>query len=121
MFWSSEELAELQGSAVIYKIGRKDGEEAWKLTIIPFMLRNSTLFPVADEAQLFELAHMAGSLIMAYAFDLGRNEDEEEEGDEDGFVEDDEDDPAKGMIPFADMLNANADRNNVRTVFNTSY
>ena len=57
---------------------------------------------------------MAGSLIMAYAFDLDQNGDQEEaDADEDGFIEDDEEDPAKGLVPFADMLNADADRNNV--------
>ena len=34
--------------------------------------------------------------------------------DEDGYVEDDEEDPPKGMVPLADMLNADAERNNAR-------
>jgi SET domain-containing protein 6 len=120
MFWNSAELAELQGSAVLDKIGKSEAEEGWKITIIPFMVGHPALFPVAEdsaESTFVQLAHMAGSLIMAYAFDLGKSDDTDdddtdEEADEDGFVEDDED-PAKGMVPFADMLNADADRNNV--------
>jgi N-lysine methyltransferase SETD6 len=116
MFWNPAELAELQGSAVLDKIGRAEVEEDFKTTIIPFMKTHAVLFPVNDDdadSIFVQLAHMAGSLIMAYAFDLGKNDDTEEEADEDGFVEDDEEDPAKGMVPFADMLNADADRNNV--------
>jgi N-lysine methyltransferase SETD6 len=116
MFWNSAELAELQGSAVLDKIGKSEAEEGWKTTIIPFMVDHPSLFPVAEDSKdstFVQLAHMAGSLIMAYAFDLGKSDDTDEEADEDGFVEDDEEDPAKGMVPFADMLNADADRNNV--------
>jgi N-lysine methyltransferase SETD6 len=115
MFWNSAELAELQGSAVLDKIGRAEAEEGWKTNIIPFMKTHPALFPVEEAADsiFVQLAHMAGSLIMAYAFDLGKRDDIEEEADEDGFFEDDEEDPAKGMVPLADMLNADADKNNV--------
>lgn len=116
MFWNSAELAELQGSAVLDKIGKSEAEEDWKISIIPFMVGHPALFPVAEDSAdttFVQLAHMAGSLIMAYAFDLGKSDDTDEEADEDGFIEDDEEDPAKGMVPFADMLNADADRNNV--------
>jgi SET domain-containing protein 6 len=61
---------------------------------------------------------MAGSLIMAYAFDIDRDDamDGSDNGtsEDDEFEEDDEDEPLKGMVPFADMLNADAVRNNVR-------
>lgn len=116
MFWNPAELAELEGSAVLDKIGRAEAEEGFKTTIVPFMKRHKGLFPVDNDgadSQFIRLAHLAGSLIMAYAFDLGKDDDTEEEADEDGFVEDDEEDPAKGLVPFADMLNADADRNNV--------
>lgn len=116
MFWNQAELSELQGSAVLDKIGRAEAEEGWTTTIFPFMKAHPALFPVDEDcadSTFVQLAHMAGSLIMAYAFDLGQSDDTEEDADEDGFVEDDEEDPAKGMVPFADMLNADADRNNV--------
>jgi SET domain-containing protein 6 len=116
MFWNPIELAELQGSAVIGKIGKAEAEEGWQTTIIPLMKAHPALFRADEDGAdsiFVQLAHMAGSLIMAYAFDLGKTDDTEEEADDDGFVEDDEGDPAKGMVPFADMLNADADRNNV--------
>lgn len=123
MYWQNAELETLQASAVINKIGRDQAEESWKESIIPVMLLQSNLFPVAGQTEadkireLIKLAHMAGSLIMAYAFDIDRDEEptshDNDSGDE--FEEDDENEPLKGMVPFADMLNADAERNNVGT------
>ncbi|KAJ9608946.1 Ribosomal lysine N-methyltransferase 4 [Cladophialophora chaetospira] len=121
MYWQDTELETLQASAVIDKIGREQAEESWKETIIPLMLSHPDLFPVAAQndldktTELIRLAHMAGSLIMAYAFDIDRDQEASgnKNGSHDEFEEDDEDEPLKGMVPFADMLNADADRNNV--------
>lgn len=121
MFWSDTELAELQASAVTQKVGKQNAEETWKDTIIPIMKKHPAFFPTLNtqdqEKELIQLAHMAGSLIMAYAFDIDRNdgkEDQDDEFDAESLEEDDEDEPLKGMVPFADMLNADADRNNVK-------
>ncbi|KIV80513.1 hypothetical protein PV11_08008 [Exophiala sideris] len=130
MFWNEAELAELQAGAVRDKIGKSEAEEAWKETIVPIMLQHPELFPVPGTtasdraAELIKLAHMAGSLIMAYAFDIDRDEDDDrpqDSGSEDEFQEDDEDEPLKGMVPFADMLNADADRNNARLFQEENY
>lgn len=123
MFWSESELKALQGSAVLEKIGKKQAEEQWRSTIIPVMLRNPGIFPIEGESvsrthRLIQLAHLAGSLIMAYAFDIDRDGAADQSSSEDGedFVDDDEDNPLKGMVPFADMLNADADKNNVQRI-----
>jgi SET domain-containing protein 6 len=47
---------------------------------------------------------------MAYAFDLD-NANEESEDEEDGWVEDREGKTMLGMVPMADILNANAEFN----------
>lgn len=124
MFWTPEELSELRGSAVVDKIGREAAEENWSKTIIQIMLSNEELFPVpasdleSRESRFLELAHMAGSMIMAYAFDIedesGKNDEDAADDGESDLTEDDEDNPAKAMVPFADMLNADANRNNAR-------
>ena len=49
---------------------------------------------------------------MAYGFDLEKEENAKP--DEDGFVSDDEEISFKGMVPLADMLNANGTKVNVR-------
>ncbi|RMJ24606.1 SET domain-containing protein [Aspergillus sp. HF37] len=125
MFWTSSELQELQGSAIVEKIGKQDAEESILEMIAPLVRANPSLFPPIDGLQSYEgdagarallgLAHMMGSLIMAYAFDIEQTEDEDGEGDdESGYMTDEEEQLPKGMVPLADLLNADADRNNAR-------
>lgn len=124
MFWTSSELQELQGSAIVEKIGKQDAEESILEMIAPLVRANPSLFPPIDGLQSYDgdagarallgLAHMMGSLIMAYAFDIEKTEDEDGEGDdESGYMTDEEEQLPKGMVPLADLLNADADRNNV--------
>jgi hypothetical protein len=47
---------------------------------------------------------------MAYAFDLENDDDEEQEG-EDEWVEDKDGKVLMGMVPMADILNADAEFN----------
>ncbi|EXJ70595.1 uncharacterized protein A1O5_06665 [Cladophialophora psammophila CBS 110553] len=129
MFWNAAELDTLQASAVVDKISRSQAEESWKETMIPVMLSHPELFPVPGQsdldrtAELIKLAHIAGSSIMAYAFDIDKDGDKDDASNDsdDEFEEDDEDEPLKGMVPFADMLNADADRNNARLFQENDY
>lgn len=127
MFWSPSELQELQGSAVVDKIGKQDADEAILETIAPIVRANHSLFPPPDglpsydgdagAQALLHLGHIMGSLILAYAFDLEKAEDDDDEAGEgeDGYMTDEEDEQAaKGMVPLADLLSADANRNNVR-------
>ncbi|KAI9818524.1 MAG: hypothetical protein M1827_000583 [Pycnora praestabilis] len=124
MFWSDEELAELQGSAVLHKIGKNEADEIFKMQILRVIQARPEVFVVSSsmppcehplsDSTILALAHRMGSLIMAYAFDIGKDRRDLEEDDE-GFVSEDEEEALpKGMIPLADMLNADADRNNAR-------
>ncbi|KAJ5674777.1 uncharacterized protein N7477_004711 [Penicillium maclennaniae] len=127
MFWSQAELAELQASAIVDKIGKQGADDSILGSIAPIMRANPNLFPPinglssyegeAGTATLLELAHVMGSLIMAYAFDIEKSEDDDDEPEDenDGYMTDDEDEQlSKGMVPLADLLNADADRNNAR-------
>jgi hypothetical protein len=79
-------------------------------------MRGSTTSPGSSlsDDEIIALAHRMGSTIMAYAFDLEKVVHEEPDGDDEGFVSDDEDVMVpKGMVPLADMLNADAHKNNV--------
>jgi SET domain-containing protein 6 len=126
MFWSSAELQELQGSTIVEKIGRAGAEESILESVAPVVVGNPALFPPpqglaswegdAGRAGLIELCHIMGSLIMAYAFDIEKAEedDDDEEANDESYMTDDEDEQLpKGMVPLADLLNADADRNNV--------
>ncbi|KAK2732385.1 hypothetical protein FQN55_004135 [Onygenales sp. PD_40] len=124
MFWSDSELQELKGSAIVNKIGKSGAEEAILRDLLPVISQNPHLFPPINglssydspdgRIALLALAHRMGSLIMAYAFDIEKGEDDDQEG-EDGYVTDEEEQQlSKGMVPLADLLNADADRNNAR-------
>lgn len=112
MFWSDEELDELQASSVRDKIGKDEAESMFFSHIIPVIRKNSDLFPssldMADD-QLIALAHRMGSTIMSYAFDL--ENDDEPEDDNEEWVEDRDGKSMMGMVPMADILNADAEFN----------
>jgi N-lysine methyltransferase SETD6 len=126
MFWEEDELAELQASAVVQKIGKKGADEMFVNELVPVIKEIADLFFSGDERakeRAEEMGqphniltmHKMGSLIMAYAFDV-EPANPEKDVDEEGYASEDEDEALpKGMVPMADMLNADADRNNVRT------
>lgn len=108
VFWSDAELDELQASTVVGKIGRSGAEEQF----------NKHLTPVG-----FDLndCHRAAFIIMAYAFDIPDEDASKIFGTvtEDELESDDEQDEKTilSMVPLADMLNADADRNNARLFY----
>lgn len=117
IFWTKEELDELQASAVREKIGRASADEVFKSSIIPIWKDHATVFEIENgtgsltDVEVLALAHRMASTIMAYAFDLEKD-DSQLRADEDGYAtEDDDENVPKGMIPLADMLNANAASN----------
>lgn len=111
VFWLPEELAELQASAVLAKIGKSEAEELYYQRVAPLGMDGVTL----------GLFHRMASIIMAYAFDIPEDDPEskpENETDEDLILDNDEQRTILSMIPLADMLNADADRNNARLACN---
>jgi SET domain-containing protein 6 len=132
MFWSEDELAELQASAVRNKIGKEGANEMFLEQLLPVIKEFANIFFAGDERapqraeemrdeRNVTLMHNMGSLIMAYAFDV-EPASPRKDVDEDGFAEEEEDEALpKGMIPLADMLNADADRNNARLFYENKY
>nr|XP_036577657.1 set domain protein [Colletotrichum truncatum]KAF6784691.1 set domain protein [Colletotrichum truncatum] len=115
MFWESSELDHLKGSAVLSKIGKEEADEMFRSRILSIVAANPSIFfpegiSPPSEAELLQLAHRMGSIIMAYAFDL-ENEEEQEENEEDGWIEDQDGKTMLGMVPMADILNADAEFN----------
>ncbi|KAI5303842.1 hypothetical protein KEM55_000344, partial [Ascosphaera atra] len=98
MFWSQDELRELQGSAIVSRIGKQEANESMLTQLLPLVTGNPDLFPTPNGLQSFDspegkehflsIAHRMGSLIMAYAFDVEKDDDEDE--GEDGYVTDEE-------------------------------
>ena len=131
MFWTQDELSELQASAIPSKIGKDSADQMFRDHVISTIRNHSDVFfdtaeisshPTDD--QLLEQCHVMGSLIMSYAFEMQPDEDEDKEkpeaahngGQDDGdflpgWVEDRSHPGTMGMVPMADMLNADAEFN----------
>ncbi|KAJ4374346.1 Ribosomal lysine N-methyltransferase 4 [Neocucurbitaria cava] len=116
IFWTDAELKELDGTCLTTeKIGKEESDNMLRSRILPVVLQNPSIFypegaQHLSENELLRLAHRMGSTIMAYAFDL-ENDPEQSEDEEEGWVEDREGQSMLGMVPMADILNANADFN----------
>lgn len=116
IFWSEAELKELEGTCLTTeKIGKQESDEMLRTKILPIVAKHAGVFYPEGAEQLSEedllaLAHRIGSTIMAYAFDLD-NGNEGSDDEEDGWVEDHEGMTMLGMVPMADILNANAEFN----------
>ncbi|KAF2114915.1 hypothetical protein BDV96DRAFT_87934 [Lophiotrema nucula] len=131
MFWEDDELKELQASAVVSKIGKAGADDSFLKELIPVIQEFADIFFSSDEnasqranamkkPHNLQLMHKMGSLIMAYAFDVEPAENNKEV-DEEGYVSEDEDEALpKGMVPLADMLNADGDKNNARLFYEES-
>lgn len=130
MFWDPTELSALQASAMPTKIGRDSADKIFRTRILPLVKQHAPIFYgttdsttyLSDET-LLTTCHVVGSLIMSYAFDLQPDEDDDNSSDaasttsqasqsnNDGWTEDRSKPPTMGMIPMADMLNADAEFN----------
>jgi SET domain-containing protein 6 len=116
IFWTESELKELEGTCLTAeKIGKQESDDMLRTRILPIVSQNTSIFYPPGATQLGEddllaLAYRIGSTIMAYAFDLD-NANEESDEEEEGWVEDREGKTMLGMVPMADILNANADFN----------
>lgn len=78
MSWSTQELAELQGSAVVEKIGKDVAEKNFRASPLSVVQSHSLFFSnhsrrlagLDADSILFSLAYRVAILIMAYGFDL---------------------------------------------------
>jgi SET domain-containing protein 6 len=124
MFWTPEELAALKGSAVVEKIGKEDAETMFMSKLLPVVQSHQEVFSatclaagasegVSFQAHFLSAAHRMASVILSYSFDLVVP-NQEQDTDSDSEDEDEEKEHYKAMVPMADMLNADADRNNCR-------
>ncbi|KAI9322702.1 hypothetical protein BX666DRAFT_1849298 [Dichotomocladium elegans] len=115
MFWSQDDLKELDGTDIVEKIGKKEADEAFHREIEPVIKDHPGIFD--PQVHTLDLFHQCGSLIMAYSF---LDEKEEGEDEQESDMEDDEDEEEKestamlAMVPMADMLNHKTGYNNAR-------
>jgi SET domain-containing protein 6 len=116
MYWTEEELEHLQGSAVVNKIGKLTADSTFHKLLLP-IVRDQPIFKADNlsDADIIDLSHRMGSTIMAYAFDI-ETPSQLPRSEEGGWEEDSDagETLPKGMVPLADMLNADADHNNAK-------
>lgn len=118
MYWSSLELAELQGSSVVAKIGKDDANRSFVDSLLPLVQDYNSLFgkfasvfdSLSGEEALLEVAHRVATLIMAYAFDIEKDGGSDDGSDDNSSVLHRS---SKAMIPLADMFNADGEMINV--------
>lgn len=117
MFWSEGELRELQASSIVHRIGKDEADNLFRAKVLPVIEQHQDVFyhqgcARLTEDQLITLAHRMGSTIMAYAFDLENDDDEQpDEQNDDDWTVDTEGKLMMGMVPMADILNADAEPN----------
>lgn len=118
MYWTDDDLEHLQGSAVVEKIGKDGADIKFTEQLIPVLGQYANT-ESRSNAELLALCHRMGSTIMAYAFDLEKAYTSQPKDQEDGWEEDEDEEALlpKGMVPLADMLNADADLNNAKLFY----
>ncbi|KAI0633526.1 SET domain-containing protein [Trametes polyzona] len=92
MFWGEEDLQELQGTAVVDKIGRDEAERDYHDKVVPAIKSRPDLFPEEKSSQYFSLEryHLMGSRILSRSFHVEQWKGEHAEDE----VEDEEADNA---------------------------
>ncbi|KAH9909685.1 SET domain-containing protein [Xylariomycetidae sp. FL2044] len=116
IWWSEQELQQLQASSIASKIGKEEADNMFRAKVLPVIAEHPDIFYPEGSRQLGEdalmnLAHRMGSTIMAYAFDLENDDEDADADNEDDWIEDKEGQLMMGMVPMADILNADASFN----------
>ncbi|KAK6521603.1 hypothetical protein TWF506_001816 [Arthrobotrys conoides] len=109
MYWSPDELKELEGSAVLNKIGKEEAEMMYSEEIKTFVDANGDVFGGVDVS--LEAFHKAGSWVMAFSSDFekpGHTRDEDAMDDEDDD-EYDSLDTDKVLVPFGNLVQVDCD------------
>ncbi|KAM0791736.1 hypothetical protein ACM66B_004004 [Microbotryomycetes sp. NB124-2] len=123
MWWTEEELKELQGSMVLDKVGKSDADAEFENVVKPFVEKHRQVFGEVEKYTL-ERFHWMGSLILSRSFHVEAkdrsDEDSDNEEDNDDDEEEDEEREDVGdvaMVPMADLLNARYGCDNARLFY----
>ena len=110
MFWTEQELQELEGTEILPRIGKQKSEEQYTQQLLPVITSHPDLFD--REKCDINAFHRMGSLVLAYSFGstTSSNDNDNDDNSED---EDQETEAQIAMVPLADMLNADPLKNNV--------
>ncbi|CAD6591649.1 MAG: hypothetical protein ASARMPREDX12_005296 [Alectoria sarmentosa] len=118
IYWSSSELGELGGSAVLKKIGKDDADESFKKSLF-LVVQQQPDGGSSACAVLLNLAHRMATLIMAYGFGIGKeisSQEEDEEEEADGSSQSAYE-MNTGIVPLADLFNAGTSERILRDLY----
>lgn len=122
MFWTNQEISELQGSTLASKIGREEADQSYHDRIAPIIARHPDLF-IASQCTIQDF-HRMGSLIMAYSFDAPLTttsaHSQSDSDPEDDGSEEEEEKFEKVMCPLSDLLNSDTALNNARLFYHAT-
>ncbi|KAF6763120.1 hypothetical protein DFP72DRAFT_874754 [Ephemerocybe angulata] len=81
MFWDEKDLAELQGTSIVSKLGKEDAEEEYKTKLVPALESRPDLFPSSEREThySFHAFHLMGSRILSRSFDVEKWQGDEDE------------------------------------------
>ncbi|KAI0823428.1 SET domain-containing protein [Trametes gibbosa] len=84
MFWGEDDMKELQGTAVVDKVGRDEAERDYHGKLVPAFESRPDLFPSDKLTQYFSLEryHLMGSRILSRSFHVERWKGEPAEDDD---------------------------------------
>ncbi|GJJ06311.1 hypothetical protein Clacol_000502 [Clathrus columnatus] len=136
MMWALDDLAELEGTSIFDKIGRKSAEDDYYQTLLPAMKTRPDLFDPEklDILYSIEQYHTMGSRILSRCFhvemfdededadegaacDVGLTTQSDDDNDTDDDSDDDEDSADVAMVPMADILNARYKSENAKLCY----
>jgi len=111
MFWTEEELQELKGTEILPRIGKQKSEQQYTEQLLPLINTHPELFDLTKcDIHAF---HTMGSLVLAYSFGNTVSQTNNDSSDNEDDFEEDEGNTQIAMVPLADMLNADPQKNNV--------
>ncbi|KIY44533.1 SET domain-containing protein [Fistulina hepatica ATCC 64428] len=89
VFWPDEDLAELKGTSVLYKIGKADADRDYETYVLPAMQSRPDLFRPALLSTAFSLQsyHVNGSRLLSRSFQVEKPDDHGDSPDEDAVQE----------------------------------
>ncbi|KAK8844649.1 hypothetical protein IAR55_006496 [Kwoniella newhampshirensis] len=113
MLWSEEERTELIGTDIEDRIGKEDAEADHRKYLGPVITAHPELFPAGSSHTTLSAFHLQGSRILSRSFTVPLSRFTRRHDAESDISDDDEEIQVAVMIPFADMLNAAFERDNV--------
>ena len=121
IYWTDEELQQLQPSLILERIGRDKSLKMFN-SLLKYIKDNQTIINISVGSFTWETFVYVASIIMAYSFDVenpefGEIQDDFNEDEQDSNIQNDN--FMKSMIPLADTLNSDTKKCNANLIYDS--